>query len=114
MHEGHFTEQIVDAIYQALKEHPNPENAEVNVRVGEVFHLEKDSVLMHYQLQTQGTPLEKVKLKLEEVPVRVECRSCGKSGAVEDHHLLVCPECFSRDVNTIAGDSIEVEAVQPA
>ena len=112
MHEGHFTEQIVEGVVAELKKHPTRQVDSITVRVGEVYHLVSDSVLMHYDLITKGTALEGVKLNLCEEPMRVRCSQCGKEGAVDDHHLLLCSFCHSSAVKPVAGDKVIIEQIQ--
>lgn len=111
MHEGHFTENIVKAIVGQLKKYPGRAFDSVTVKVGEEYHLSVDAVLMHYDLMTKGTTLEGVRLNLVEEPVQVVCEQCGKEGPVEDHHLLLCSFCNSRQVKTIAGDTITIDKI---
>jgi len=66
---------------------------------------------MHYDLLTQGTPLEGVKLNFLEEPMQVVCSDCGKQGNVEDHHLLLCSFCHSTQVKPIAGDKVIIEQI---
>ncbi|MFA5059727.1 MAG: hydrogenase maturation nickel metallochaperone HypA [Candidatus Omnitrophota bacterium] len=112
MHEGVFTEQIVEAILAQVKKDSLGKPKRIKVNVGEVFHLQKDSVLMHYQILTQNTDLCGVDLDLTEETVRVLCNGCQKEGPVEDHHLLMCSYCDSRDVKMISGDRISIESIE--
>lgn len=112
MHEGNFTQQIVEAILDALKPCARQKPKQVRVRVGEMLHLVPDSVQMHYQVLTRNTVLEGVELLLEEEPVRITCRSCGKSGGVEDHHLLLCGSCGSREVDLTAGEDVIIDEIE--
>lgn len=109
MHEGHFTEQIVEAVLKELNGVPVDPSTAIRVSVGETFHLVPESVQLHYGILTQGTPLEGTVLMLEEIPVQVECRRCGERGGVEDHHLLLCSRCGSQDVTMVAGHEVTVE-----
>ena len=111
MHEGHFTEQIVEAIVSELKKYPGRKVESITVKVGEVYHLMPDSVLMHYDLITKGTALEGVKLNILEEPMQVICSQCGKQGSVEDHHLLLCSFCHSQAVKPVAGDKVTIEQI---
>ena len=111
MHEGHFTAQIVEAIVRELKKHPGRKVESVTVKVGDAYHLMPDSVLMHYDLLTKSTDLEGATLQLLEEPVQVVCDQCGQQGPVEDHHMLICAFCHSRQVKTIAGDKVTVEQI---
>jgi len=111
MHEGHFTDQIVEAIVFELNKHPGRKAATVTVKVGETYHLMADSVLMHYDLITKGTELEGATLNLIEEAVQVLCGQCGKQGPVDDHHLLLCSFCHSRQVKAVAGDKVTIEQI---
>lgn len=112
MHEGHFTHQIVDAILAELKDRPKGRVKAVNVKVGEVYHLVPEAVVMHFQLAVKGTPLEGVEIKLREEGIRVYCPHCRKEGSAEDHHLIACPYCYSPNVKTICGDAITIESIE--
>lgn len=111
MHEAKFTEQIVGSIIEELKQYPDHKPKHIKVKVGEVFHLEKESVLFHYTLLTKGTSLEGIKIDLEEDPLQVKCSACQAAGGVEDHHLLMCSHCGSRDVSVLSGNEIFTEFI---
>lgn len=111
MHEGHFTEQIVEAIVKEIKKYPGRAVESITVRVGESYHLMPDSVLMHYESITKSTALEGVALNLLEEPMQVFCSQCGKQGPVEDHHLLLCSFCHSRQVKPVSGNEVIIEQI---
>lgn len=112
MHEGHFTDQIVAAILAELKDRPKGKVRSVKVKVGEVYHLVPASVLMHFQVAVKGTPLEGVELVLQEEGVKVYCPQCRKEGLAEDHHMIVCPICYSQNVKTLSGNSVTIESIE--
>jgi Zn finger protein HypA/HybF involved in hydrogenase expression len=66
---------------------------------------------MHFSALAQGTPLAGVELELVEAPVELSCRACGKRSHPEDHHLLVCAACGSREVEVLEGRSVVVERI---
>lgn len=112
MHEGHFTEKIVEAILGELKNHPGGKIKAARVVVGEVYHLVFDSVLMHFEISVRGTPLEGVHLDLREEPMQVSCPKCLLTGPVQDHHMPLCSFCGSLDVKPIGGNSITVDTIE--
>ncbi len=112
MHEGQFTEKIVDAILKELKEHPQGRVRSVKVKVGEIFHLEPHSVQMHFEITVKGTQLEGVRLDLQEERVEVTCPQCQKTGPVEDHHLMFCSFCQALNVKPVSGNTISVESIE--
>ena len=112
MHEHKFTEQIVQSILDELLQHPHSRPRWVEVTVGEVFHLEGDSVQMHFNLLTKDTPLQGVELRLNEEPMEVTCGKCGETGPVEDHHMPLCNFCGSQEVKPVRGHQVEVRLVE--
>jgi hydrogenase nickel incorporation protein HypA/HybF len=112
MHEGQFTEKIVDAILAQAKQYPDGKILSVKVKVGEVYHLEPESVRMHFQMTVKGTSLEGARLDLKEEPIEVVCSQCHKTGPVEDHHILTCSFCYAMNVRTVSGNSITVESIE--
>ena len=112
MHEANFTESIVQSILEQLKSAPAGRVTRVRVTVGEMLHLNPDSVLTHFQSLCRGTSLDGVALELEEVPVSLRCLACGWSGEAEDHHLLFCSACSSIAVDIVAGRDVIIEQIE--
>jgi hydrogenase nickel incorporation protein HypA/HybF len=112
MHEHKFTEQIVQSVLDELHQHPETRPKWVEVTVGEVFHLEEDSVQMHFEMLTRDTPLQGVELRLTEEPLEVTCRDCGETGPVEDHHLPNCNSCGSLAVKPVRGNHVDVRLME--
>lgn len=112
MHEGHFTEQIVEAILSQLKDRESSSVTRVKVSVGEMYHLNPESVKMHFAAMTKATPLEQTLLELDELAVIFRCKSCGRREQAEDHHLLVCSDCGSRNVEILQGDRVEITEME--
>lgn len=112
MHEHKFTEQIVQSVLEELNRHPQTKPRWVEVTVGEVFHLERDSVMLHFDLLAKGTRLEGVELRFSEEAMEVRCGDCGKTGPVEDHHMPTCHSCGSLKVATVKGDKVDVRLAE--
>jgi hydrogenase nickel incorporation protein HypA/HybF len=111
MHEGVYTDQIAEAVQAQLAAHPGAKPLKVRVKVGEMLHLQPDAVRMHFSALAAGTPLAGLELDLEEAPVELGCRACGKHSHPEDHHLLACAACGSRDVEVLEGRSVVIERI---
>lgn len=112
MHEGHFTENIVEGILEELKNHPGRRIKTVRVAVGEVYHLVLESVLMHFEISVRGSSLEGIELQLKEEPMQVSCQQCHQTGSVQDHHMPLCSFCGSLNVKTISGNSITIDSIE--
>ena len=111
MHEGNFTEQIVQTILDELKKYPAQKPVAVKVRVGEMLHLVPESVRLHFATLTKGTALENTALELAEDSVLAQCQACTMTYHPEDHHLLVCPGCGALRANVIKGRDVFIEKI---
>lgn len=111
MHEGNFTEQIVQAILKELETRPGQRVGCVRVRVGEMLHLQAEAVRLHFDMLAKGGPLEGADLELAQVPLKVRCRDCEKEGGVEDHHLPLCSSCGSPNVAILEGKDVFIQSV---
>lgn len=112
MHEGNFTQEIVSAILKELDNHKGAKPRRVTVSVGEMLHLEPESVRLYFEMLTKGTILDGVELALHEVHAEVKCSVCKKTGQLEDHHLLMCPHCQATSVQLIKGQDVVIEAIE--
>jgi hydrogenase nickel incorporation protein HypA/HybF len=112
MHEGDFTQQIVEAILEELKKFPESHPRAVHVQVGQIFHLQPESVHTHFRIFTKGTPLADAVLELEDVEVTILCQNCGQRSGVDDHHLLICEGCGSTAVEIVEGNAVIVQSIE--
>lgn len=115
MHEHKFTEQIVQSVLDELKSHPDLRRGRprcVNVVAGDIYHLEPDSVRLHFDLLIKDTPLAGTALNLQTEALEVHCKDCGKVGGVEDHHFPVCGICGSLLVDVTKGNRVDIQLVE--
>jgi len=111
MHEGDFTQAVVDHVLKTLEAYPQGRVKRVQLKTGEMLHIVQESVQFYYDLLTKDTNAAGAQVEVEEVPVRIVC-GCGYDGGVKDHHVLVCPTCASRKVEVMSGKEIELVNVE--
>ena len=111
MHEGNFTQQIVNSILEELKKYPSSRARVVKVNVGEMLHLNPESVRTHFEVMTKGTALAAASLLLKETAVKVQCRRCNSVFRPEDHHAPYCEACKTTDVSVLSGQDVTIEAI---
>ncbi len=85
----------------------------ITIKIGEMTHLNRDSVEYYFALMSEGTPAEGASLEIEEIPLRASCGQCGADFDASGVRLT-CPECGSTKTSITAGremylDSVEVE-----
>ena len=83
----------------------------VEVQVGRLRQVVPDALAFGFELATQGTALDGAQLALEEIPVRLRCRSC--EGRTEPERFpFACDECGSLDVEVTDGEQLQVVALE--
>lgn len=106
MHEYSLAQALLEGLLTHLKEHPvDGRVRKVHVRKGELLVLSEEALAEAWRILTAGTGVAGAELRIEKVPVRVRCPTCGYAGPVryaseEGWHfavpLLACPQCGGR------------------
>jgi hydrogenase nickel incorporation protein HypA/HybF len=102
MHEFSRTSQIVEAVLsEAEKEHA-VKVIEVELEIGDLTFLGIEQVRFAYKILTDKTIAKDSKLKIDKIPGRGACETCGYNGPLsylddEQFHIIVptfnCPRC---------------------
>lgn len=83
----------------------------IRLRVGRLHALVPESLEFSFRLAAEHTPAALARLEMQEVPARVRCRACGSEGE-PDLLLFSCPACGASEVEFVAGEELEVDAVE--
>lgn len=101
MHETRLVNSVISEILDRNLKH-------VKLRLGRM-HCRADVFEQLFRAQTKGTPIDKIKLEIQEVPVKIRCK-CGFAGRVnvmEHIHFVRCPHC-NEIVDPLTGNEIEL------
>ena len=115
MHEATIISNVVNVVTQHLAEEDLPGRVRaVRLRIGRLAAAVPDNLRFLFGVLTQDTPLEGAVLEIEEVNVKMRCRSCGAEYIVDDGDFG-CRSCRSSDAELTEGremiiDSVEVDA----
>jgi hydrogenase nickel incorporation protein HypA/HybF len=83
MHEYSLAHSLLESLLQHLKERPvDGRITAVHVRKEELLILSEEALAEAWRILSEGTPLAGSELKIEPVPVKVRCGSCGYEGPV--------------------------------
>ena len=112
MHELSIAQSIVEIVGDVVGEKPDSVE-KVFVEVGTLVAVVPDSLEFCYEAITSGTPLEKSKLVIREIPIRVQCSDCQHSSEV-DSFVFRCPACDSRSLKMLSGNEFSVTEIEVA
>lgn len=106
MHELGIAGEILDIALSEAERHQAKTVSEIRLRVGVLRAIEPDHLSFLFGHLAHGTPADGANLAIEEVPVRVECASCGVSEARS--FVWECPRCKGSCIDVKGGDSLEI------
>ncbi|MEW6216498.1 MAG: hydrogenase maturation nickel metallochaperone HypA [Candidatus Bipolaricaulota bacterium] len=106
MHEYSLAHALLEGLTEHLGQHPvHGRVRAVHLRKGELLILSEEALGEAWRILAEGTEVAGSELRIEKVPVKVRCPSCGYAGPVkyvseEGWHfavpLLACPQCQAR------------------
>ncbi|MCD6348302.1 MAG: hydrogenase nickel incorporation protein HypA [Candidatus Korarchaeota archaeon] len=141
MHEWTLAEAIVESLNSLINQDDARKVLEVEILYGEMMELESDILNYAIEELARGTALEGAKFSLKEEKALFRCNACGATWDFETAHkmlshefgileepsgekesplhfipdlaqaLLKCPQCGSRDFETISGKGIRIARV---
>jgi|TARA_Y100000310_G_scaffold345560_1_gene466646 hydrogenase nickel incorporation protein HypA/HybF len=95
MHELQVTEQILEVALKHTEGQDVSRIVNIHLRIGELSDLEEEWIQHYFDYLSKGTLAEEAKLKIEKVPIVLECEDCGANFEVSKQELsdANCPEC---------------------
>ena len=108
MHELSIAYSLVETATTAAQANDLGRVATVQLRLGLLSGVCKESLLFAFDLATADSPLAGATLTVEEVPVQVVCPTCDQTRTVPDIQYLCCPVCGTPAGQIIQGKEIEL------
>ena len=113
MHELAITEGIIEAAVPEAERQGAKKILEIRLKIGELSGVLPECIQEYFNIASKGTIAEGARLKVEKIPITIECRNCGYMGEIKKPRIH-CPECDSWDFSLKSGreyfvDSLEVE-----
>jgi hydrogenase nickel incorporation protein HypA/HybF len=107
VHEMAIAESVIDEVTRRTA---GARVTEVHLVVGQLSGVVPDALRFCFDLAAERTALAGCVLCIDEPAGRAECRTCGRSFAL-DKPLLLC-SCGSSEVTIVGGDQLLVRAVR--
>ncbi len=114
MHELGIAQQMAEIAISSIP--PGIENPRVdrlNLKIGRLAAVVEDSLRFCFEIISKDTPLEGVKLVIEEIPVVVRCRECNHEWEI-DGPVFKCPECGIGQVKVLSGRELQITSLELA
>ncbi len=108
MHELSICGSIADVVLRHA-EHRRVDT--VHLRVGRLRQVVPDTLSYCWGLVTDQTELAGSVLDVDDVPARIECRTCGTTTELDELPLLLCSACRGVDVEVVTGEEFLITAL---
>jgi hydrogenase nickel incorporation protein HypA/HybF len=115
MHELSIAESLLKIINEEMEKHGVSRLIRVKIVCGQMSAIVPDALDMAFEVLTVGTPQEGAHIELEELPVRVRCRECGREfcPSREEIYLMPCPHCDTELGHTmLSGKELYIEHIE--
>ena len=107
MHELSIALDLIDAVSAKMATLGPVQVTAVHLRLGPLSGVVSEALLFSFDTASVGTPLESVRLRIEEVPVTVWCDRCEAERDLSDLSRRRCPACQSPTPRVIRGTELE-------
>lgn len=111
MHELSIAQSIVDIVQQTASSNGAGKVRTIRLKIGELSGVVIDSLEFCITAITAGTDLEGVRLDIENIPLRAQCRKCDQSFAVENNNFF-CTRCGSGECTVVSGRELQVTEIE--
>lgn len=105
MHELPVTESILSIVLKHAAANQVRNVVSISLRVGEMSDLEDEWIQRYFDYLSKGTAAEGAKLKIERVPVTIQCSSCQAAYTIKIREVKdpKCPHCGATGGKLLAG-----------
>jgi hydrogenase nickel incorporation protein HypA/HybF len=103
---------LAEAVVAVAEVHANGRRVTgVELEVGRLRQVVPEALSFSFELVARGTVAEGAELVIDEVPVRLICRSCG-SATEPEAFPFACARCGGLDVEVTDGEQFQVIALE--
>lgn len=111
MHEMSIVMNILDVVLEEAEKNGAKKIKSVLLKAGKLHQIIPETLQYCYEIATKNTIAADSELQIEDVPISVRCRKCGRTFGVEDF-IFICPDCEVADTETISGDELTIESIE--
>jgi len=111
VHELSLVASLFETLEEKAREHRAVRVTMVRLRVGRLSGAVPELLASAFETYRKGTIADGARLEIEEVPVRLRCRSCG-GDRLDVEGAFACLACGGRDVELLEGRDIVVERIE--
>lgn len=106
-----IAQSIMDIVNETLKDTEKKKLIEIVVDIGELVAVVPDSLQFCFEAIVNDTIFENAKLKLNILPLKINCNECNNESKIEKFYFL-CPNCESTNIRVISGEELNIRYLE--
>ena len=111
MHELSITEHLLEHCISEAKSRNASRIRVIRLCIGQLRGIVPDCIQIYLDMLSEGTVAEGARIEAEFLPVKVQCRDCGREGEITPHHLC-CPHCGSLNLKLLSGKEFYIKSLE--
>jgi hydrogenase nickel incorporation protein HypA/HybF len=112
MHELSIALSIIDVAAEELDRQGGGQVAAVYLRLGPLSGVLKEALLSAWELACEQSPLAGANLRIEEVPVEIDCPVCDVPRPVDSPQEMRCTVCGTPCAAVVHGRELDIRALE--
>ena len=114
MHELSIAMSILDVVEEESAKHGDARVIAVHLKLGPLSGVVKEALLASFEMARDGTTLDGCNLVIQEIPIIIDCSTCGTKRPVVSIQEMCCATCGAPAQTVITGRELEVSAMELA
>lgn len=111
MHEMSIAQSILKIVLPQAERSGAKQIKVIRIRAGELRGIVAEQLSFLFDFVAKDTIAEGAVLDVVRVPIKSVCKDCKHEFMVQDYKFE-CPECESKDIDTLEGMELEVKEIE--
>ena len=111
MHELSVVASLFEIMEEKAQEKGSKKIVFVKLKIGKLSGVVPEFLATAFEMYKKDTIACDAELEIEEVPLKIRCKACGKTIAKEDF-VFICQHCGSQDLETLSGTELILEKME--
>lgn len=108
MHELSVVANLFEILEEKVKEQNGKKIILIKLQIGALSGIVPELLVSAFDIYKKDTIAADAKLKIEVIPLKVQCKACHKV-MVKDDFLFICDYCESTNIETLEGTEMILE-----